>query len=511
MSELTNKKVKKFIGLKKSDFNELIWSKEISLRKPRLIPVYKIGDEMALTSVLLSSLRLIKKFRQLVFSDVKLIKGGSIYFYTEIGFKDFPESRIDGLILIVKSGTIRDAAILEVKNGKNELEKTQIERYEKIAKNYSIPKFITISNQFVTDPTQTPVSTKNIRGLDRFHFSWTYLLTVAHVLLFKNDTNIEDEDQLEIMKEVVNYFEWDKSGVFGINQMKAGWVDVVEKVNASAKLKPTDSNVYDAVLSWQQEERDMALALSRELGVFVTTGDTKYKGKLDERLKSDCKSLVTTSQLTSTLKVKGAVSDIKILSLFEKRTVEMIVALKPPTNKTHKGKLGWIKRQLNLCEKKDGELYSGLFKEIYLEVLVKNSRTSERISLTDFDSAYDDLKGKDIREFKIIYLKDFGKRFSSPRKFVDIIEQMLKDYYKGIVQHLTKWEPVAPKMSVKNEEPDDEGFIDEVNNGALPESISVPHSPFQDPAQFKSSVYETEDIDVGNVAVENINVDNEVK
>ena len=33
------------------------------------------------------------------------------------------------------------------------------------------------------------------------------------------------------MREVVDYLEYDKSGVFGLNQMKAGWSEVIEKIN----------------------------------------------------------------------------------------------------------------------------------------------------------------------------------------------------------------------------------------------------------------------------------------
>lgn len=472
--ELTQKKIGKLIGQKKSDFNALIKNKEIVLRKPRLIPVYKLGDEMALTSVLLSSLRLVKEFKNTMLSDAKMQIGGTVYVYTEVEFSDFPGERIDGLILVVKSGVIRDAAIIEVKNGKNELEKEQIERYQQVAKKHSIPKFITISNQFVSDSSQSPVSVKNVHGVEMHHFSWTYLLTIAHVLLFKSEKVIDDSDQVEIMREVLSYLEWDKSGVFGVNQMKAGWVDVVEKMNAGASLKVTDTNIYETALSWQQEERDMALLLSRKLGVLVQSGAAKFKGKLVERLKSDCKDLVTNKYLTSTLRVRGAASDIRVSALFEKRTVEMSVALKSPGDKTLKGQIGWLKRQLDTCVKKNDTLMTEVAKEIYLEVSFKKSPAVERFPIEKIESASDVLKGKDIREFKIIYLKDFGKKFSSPRKFVEIIEQMLEDFYMGIVQHLNKWEPSAPKMVNKSEESENESFIDAVNNGdSVPDEVVI--------------------------------------
>lgn len=464
MVDLMPKKIGKLISLKKSDFNDFIKAKEISLTKPRLIPIFKLGDEMALTSVLLSTIRLVKEFREEIFSEAKLQKGGSLYVYTEVAFKDFPNSRIDGLILVVKSGTIRDAAILEMKNGRNNLDKEQIEKYQQIAKKYGIPKFITVSNQFVSDSSQSPVETRKILGLEMYHFSWTYLLTIAHILLFKNDTNIEDEDQVEIMREVVRYFENDKSGVVGVNQMSQGWVSVVEKINSGSKIKVSDADVFDTVLSWQQEEHDMTLSLSRMLGIHVNSGEIKFKGKLEERLKADSRSFVESKQLSSVLRVKGAVSDIRINAFFEKRTVEMLVSLKPPSDKTYKGQLGWIKRQFDTCEKRNPELFNALANNVYLEVLIKNSSNTDRFSLSNFESTYESLKGKEIREFKIIYLLDFGKSFSSTKKFVEVIEEMLKNYYIGIVQYLTKWEPSAPKVENEQKILDDEEFIERVNN-----------------------------------------------
>jgi len=441
-----DKKLTRILGLQKNDFDKFVLSGEVKLREARLIPFFKPGDEMALTSVILSSIKLIKEFRKQIFSDSKLVGGGQVFVFTEVSFSQFPDSRVDGLLLIVKGGTIKDAAIFEMKNGNDTLDKEQIERYQEVAKTFSIPKLITISNQFVSEPTQSPVNVKTIKNLDMFHFSWSYLLTIAHVLLFENDTNIEDEDQVEIMKEVVNYLEFDKSGVLGFNQMKAGWTEAIEKINAGANLNNNDSYVCDAVSSWQQEEKDMALILSRHLGVIVESGETKYKRDLKGRLEDDKKSLINKKQLLSTLRVRAAVSDIKIMGLLEKRTIEMFVTLKAPQDKTLRGQLGWIKKQFENCKKKNELVFEKLRKGILIEVKVKNSPKAERISVLNFDDLYEILKNKEIKDFRIVLINDFGKQFASPKKFVVRIEQMLIDFYSGIVQYLYKWEPSAPKM-----------------------------------------------------------------
>ena len=48
-------------------------------------------------------------------------------------------------------------------------------------------------------------------------------MTKGQILLFKNETNIEDEDQVEIMSEVLHYLDAPKSGVNGYHKMKDGW------------------------------------------------------------------------------------------------------------------------------------------------------------------------------------------------------------------------------------------------------------------------------------------------
>ena len=112
------KKISRLIGLKKSDFDNYVNNNKISLTEARLIPVLKTGDEMALTSILMASIRLIKEFRRQIFKEIKLKTGKKAYFYTEVCFKEVNDNaRIDGLILIVSSGVIQDALFIEVKNG----------------------------------------------------------------------------------------------------------------------------------------------------------------------------------------------------------------------------------------------------------------------------------------------------------------------------------------------------------------------------------------------------------
>lgn len=439
--------VNKIVGLKKSDFDSAVNVKDgIKLRSAKLISTYKPGDEMVLTSIFLSGLRLIKEFKNDFFSEIKMMKGGQIYVYTEVTFPQDEKSRIDGLILIVKGGVIKDAAILEMKNKNNAINQEQILRYMQVAKQLSIPKLVTISNEFVSEPTQSPLNVRVPKKVDLYHFSWSYIITLAHILLFKNDNNIEDEDQVEVMKEIVGYFENSISGVVGFTQMKPGWKDVVEKINAGSSLKLSDQCISETVSSWQQEEKDMALILSRKLGLLVKSGDARFRNDLKARIKNDSKKLIDKKRLVSTLKIKGAVSDITVRALFDKRIIEMAIKLNVPKDRGTKAQIGWLKRQIDNCQKKDTVSNNEILNELKIDINVKHARNDERISFDRLEEMYEELKNKEINGFGVVQVKDFGKSFASRQKFVQTIENMLVVFYKGLVQHLVRWEQSAPKI-----------------------------------------------------------------
>lgn len=438
---MIKKTVKKLVGLKKEEFDEFVKEGQIIVQPSRLIPTHKTGDEMALTSIFLSTLRLVKEYRNDLFKEIKFPKSGKAYYYTEASFPDINKRRIDGLIIVVSKGVITDAVFFEMKNKSNQIDKEQIEAYIDISKQLKVTKLVTVSNEFVPSPTDSPIEVKVPKSISLFHFSWTYLMTMGQILLFKNDHNIEDEDQVEIMSETLHYFENPVSGTAGYTQMSGGWKAVSEAIRAQQPLKQSDDLVAEAVNSWYQEEKDMALLLSRKLGVLVKT-DTKSK----ESLKKDVKRLVQDNYVSSSLSVKGAVSDVKVIAEFERRNVSMDVKLIPPLDKGNKAKITWIGKQLENCKKKAPELFDSLYKDIWIEVNIKFARENIKLKLSDLDQLTELIVGKDIQAFHVVLIQGFGAGFASNKKFVSLIEAMVLDYYEAIVQHVSTWNRPAPKL-----------------------------------------------------------------
>ncbi len=439
---MIKKKLNKLVGLKKEEFDEYVKSGQIQVQQARLIPTLKTGDEMALTSIFLSTLRLVKEYRDEIFKEIKLSRNGKMYYYTEACFPDVDKSRIDGLIIIVIKGVIREAAFFEMKNKNNGLDAKQIQTYLNISKKLGVQNLITVSNEFVADSSHSPVKVKPPSKVSLFHFSWTYLLTNGELLLFNNDKNIQDEDQVEIMSEVLEYMSNPLSGVAGYTKMKPGWKELAENIRAQKTLKVSETYIEDAVLSWYEEEKDMALLMSRKLGVHV-----KSSSKTKDSLKKDIGKLVKSNYISGKLSVKNSVSDIKMIAEFERRTVSMSIKVIPPLDRGTVARINWMNKQLENSKKKNPELFSKIAGNIWIEADVKFAKANLKVKLTELGELTELTKGKEIQAFHVVLINGFGANFASNKKFIELIEKMVLDYYAGIVQQISNWNRPAPKLN----------------------------------------------------------------
>lgn len=271
-------------------------------------------------------------------------------------------------------------------------------------------------------------------------------------LLSDNDKNIEDTDQVEIMQEVVKYFESDYAGIFGFTQMKPGWAELTQKANAGTPLKISDSFVEETVSSWLQEERDMALILSRELGLLVRSGQQKFKDNLSARIEYEKKELVTNRLLVSSLHIDGAASPLQIRAHFGRKNIEMSANIDARPDRQTRGKLTWIKKQLLRAEKKNPNIFANLAPNLFVEIYLKFAKDPLRVRYENLDEAVDDIGSREIKSFGILYHKYLGRKFDSRRGVVTIIEKMLIEYYQGILEHLKRWEKPVPQIVKKAEE-----------------------------------------------------------
>ena len=254
---------------------------EFENKRSRLFPNGNSDNEVATTSIFLSSLCAVKEYREELLSEigVKKIRNQNVnlYAYTELE-NITSEERPDGL-LVVTSGKLNPiiewACFVEVKVGSNLLEESQVDRYATFAREVGINNIITISNELVTCPLDGPIKLRK-RSFNLYHWSWAFLKVSALRLIRSNA--IEDEDHIFILQELRKFIDGHKRLNNYVNMGK-DWKDAVTKVHSHSVEQKIDIDSLEHIVdSYIQEEKDISLQLTAKSGIhieLITKGDRK--------------------------------------------------------------------------------------------------------------------------------------------------------------------------------------------------------------------------------------------
>lgn len=420
--------------------------------RARLIPVIAdSGKEGRISSAFLASLMSVNEYARGMLEPIglKLGKNYRVFCYTEIVFKNSKNVKIrpDGLI-IVDTGKKQWRALIESKIGKAELTKEQVEAYLDLAKEYKIDAVITISNQFVGNPTHHPIviNKQKTRSVDLFHWSWTYLMTEA--VMWVKHHGISDPDQAYILEELVRYLMHPSSGVTSFDRMNAEWKDLCTLVQNRAPLNKNSKEVIEGMSAWHQYVRNISLDLCLMLGKNVTVSMKKaHREDAVARLQDDCQIFCNSRRMECELEIPNAASRLKLWADFETRSVNASMFLKAPEDKpTAKGRVGWLLHQLKACEEEELIVKAswpgrapetltalGKLRSLGVESLIGNNTTIKPTG------------------FEIIYKRDLGARFNGAKTFAQESERVPLEFYKCAGQYLREW--VAAPPQVKKDTP----------------------------------------------------------
>lgn len=436
----------------------------------RLIPV--VADpkkEQRTLSVVLSAMRGVFEFRKAVFGSINVPAGkqARLEAWTEVTFakgdrgdtKPPKQGRPDGL-LILRTGKRKCVILVEAKIGNAEIEEEQLKEYLQTAIQHRIDTIVTISNQFVADPTHCPVSVpKNLaKNIGLFHWSWTYLLTQATLLL--DGDEIQSPDQRYLLQEVVRYLSHDSSGINRFNRMNREWKDVVRKVKANASLNRNSEEVEKTVSSWHQEQRDLCLLMSQRLGRSLNLRlPRSHRTDPQKRLWDDSKVLASERKLRCTLRIPDAVADLDIVADLATQTVVCSMRLDAPKDKVKEtSRVNWLTRQLKDTETQD------VYVKAYRPRKAENTQALLSEVAEDpkvLSSNQGDTKKKSVAPtaFEIFYVKDLAGKFSGNKAFIDELEQAVPYFYEQIGQHLQSPPKKPPQMKISDSK--SEGVVDE--------------------------------------------------
>jgi hypothetical protein len=423
----------------------------------RLIPVAS-KPEHRNTCVTCAMLMAVEEFAEALLGPVGAPTGkrSKVQVWVEPVFKaDKSDSkdRPDALI-VVDNGRREWRALVEAKAKGVDLDAEQIERYLDIAKFQGVDAVITISNQFVATPMQSPcnINRQKLKKVTLFHWSWSYLKTEAKIQLSKSA--VADPDQAYMLDEFVRFLEHDSAGVSEFEEMGKEWVETC-KLFFSKSVLDKKSPLGPAVVSdWDELIRCTALLMSRELETNVTTVlSAKERKDPNSRLDIIQGAFIGSGVLESRLEVPDAASPISVEADLTRRSVTVSMSIDAPRDKARApATVNWLLRQLAKTE--DGSLmvvakWPGRAADTYAEL----SSIRE-----DVDTLVGGRKGQLPRTFEIKSVSDLGGKFTQRRNFVPALVECVTKFYEAVGQHIVQWQapPPKPKRALKADELEEE-------------------------------------------------------
>lgn len=416
---------------------------EESWHQARLIPTSGISgadeQERRATSAVLAVMGVVKEFSKAILAPLGAISG-TVETYIEVPFM-LGEKRCypDGLIRVTR-GARSWTALVEVKTGKNDLQAEQLENYLDIAREQGFDAVITISNEIPAIAGQHPtkIDKRKLKKVELHHWSWAYLLSTA--VMQKEHRGISDPEQAWILGELIRYLEHPRSGALELDDMGPNWVSVREAVTAGT-LRTTDKTAPEVVARFDALLRYASLRLGRQLGTDVLPVLTR-KEQADPAARSHAllTGMVTTGELTGSIRIPNTVAPINIVADLRAGRVTCFVDIEAPKEGRPGTRVNWLIRQLK-----------GAPDSVRLEAFVLNARgagATELLSKVREDPAVliADPK-KDLRAFRIAMSAPMGaKRGTGRGAFIDSVLDLVDAFYAEVVQHLKAWSAAPPKM-----------------------------------------------------------------
>lgn len=405
-------------------------------KKARLFPSGNTDNEIHTTSIFLASLCAVKEYREEILLNigVKKIKTRNVqlHAFTEINSLS-KEDRPDALLVITSgkiSPIIEWVAFIEFKVGKEKIDQIQIDRYICFANEIGIKNIITISNQLVTNPFESPVSSKRKTSFSLYHWSWAYLKVTTSRLI--RNHSIEDEDHIYILGEFRRYLDHHKK-IEHFNNMGKQWKESVNKIHSYQINQIVEPSLLESIITaYQQEEKDISLQLTNSTNCHVELiphrGDRKTK--LESMLNKY--KIITSTFYIDQNKEKSFSVEID----FIRQEIRCLTEISISQGKAQ----AQTSRLINFFEDQSGYTDEILINAIYLRNRgLKNDVTlASLFKQKEEDSSYYSILNKkygdEVKFFEVKTKDLLGRNFQSSKNFIIKLEAITNRFIKQVMQ-----------------------------------------------------------------------------
>ena len=441
----------------------------------RLIPItgIKRADEreQRASSALLAVLGAVREFSHDILRPLGA-PAGAVSTYTEVPFRvnDKPV-RVDGLVRVTRGKTVWNL-LIEVKTGKAEHSREQVEAYLDVARQQDFSGgLLTISNDIAPlgrHPIE--VDRRKSRNIPLHHLSWFRILSAA--IRVKEHRGVSDPDQAWILGELIRYLQHENSGATAFTDMGSQWPSVREAVRTGT-LRSVDSGATDVCQRWDQLVQYASLKLGASLGEDVTPVVSRaHRADPDQRIKSLVEQLAESGRLTADIDIPSAVAPAHIEADLRTLRAEASIEIGAPELVRATARVNWLLRQLR-----------GAPADARIDARFVQSRatTSELLgSLRGGPNLLVEPVPKPPRSFIVTLGRPVGgNRGAGRNSFIDSVTALLHEFHATIASDLRNWSPpksdagdtVAPPKSA-SEEPDAEAATAQVAEST--QSTEVP-------------------------------------
>ena len=265
---------------------------------------------------------------------------------------------------------------------------------------------------------------------------------MSKATLLIESREIADPEQAFLLRELIRFLKHPTSGVSSFTRMSPGWSSLCAAVKQGATLRKRDPIVREAVISWHQLIRYVALELTASLSqpVQVRLSRRHIRDPI-LRVSDDVDGVTKHSLLTSDITIPNAASSLMISADLRRGTLNLIMKLRAPTDrKRATASVNWLLRQLRDVDREDL-----LIRAIWPRRLPDTTGSIDAIRNDATCLIHDDIKELP-QSFEVVRVIDLAGKFGGVKTFVECSNKEVPLFYKDVGEHLRAWVPPPPKL-----------------------------------------------------------------
>ena len=417
----------------------------------RLIPITGLKrteeQEQRASSALLAVLGAVREFSRDLLKPLGA-PAGAVSTYTEVPFRvDGKPVRVDGLVRVTR-GKVAWDLLIEVKTGKSNQNREQVETYLDVARQQNFKGgLLTISNE-IAPLGQHPVAVdkRKYRTVPLHHMSWFRILSVA--IRVKEHRGVSDPDQAWILGELIRYLQHENSGATAFTDMGKGWPVVRDAVRAGT-LRSVDAGTTQVCQRWDQLIQYIALTLGASLGEDVTPVVRRaHRDDPELRTKSLIEALAGTGRLEANLSIPSVLAPLRVEADLRTLSGEVSIEVPAPALAQSTARVNWLLRQL-----RDAPA------DARVDAMFVQSRatTSELVgSLRGNPKLLIEPVAKPPRSFVVTLSRSVGgNRAAGRNSFISSMTSLVDEFHATISASLQPWTPPKKPASAPKSEGSD--------------------------------------------------------